>query len=67
MMWEYRFEVMNLDSPIGSDPVGKSEARLNALGKDGWEVVVILPKMGKDNSWTIALLKRPVPEDDSSN
>ena len=27
----------------------------------------MLPKMGKDNSWTIALLKRPVPEDDSSN
>lgn len=71
MMWEYHFEVMNLDSPGPADPLadplGDEEKRLNALGKDGWEVVAMLPKMGKGNSWTIALLKRPVAKDDSSN
>ena len=60
MIWEYHFEVMDIDSTVGDDPVGESETRLNALGAEGWEVVVMLPKMGKKNSWTIVLLKRPV-------
>jgi hypothetical protein len=67
MMWEYHFEVMDFDSPVSADPLGEEETRLNALGKGGWEVVAMLPKMGKNNSWSIVLLKRPVPEDDSSN
>ena len=67
MMWEYHFEVMDLDSPVSGDSLGEEETRLNALGKVGWEVVAMLPKMGKNNSWSIVLLKRPVPEDDFSN
>jgi hypothetical protein len=67
MMWEYHFEVMDLDSLVSADPLGEEDTRLNTLGKVGWEVVAMLPKMGKNNSWSIVLLKRPVPEDDSSN
>lgn len=53
MEWEYLFELLTLD------PFEESEQQLNALGSKGWEVIAIIPKMGKGDSWTIALLKRP--------
>jgi hypothetical protein len=34
------------------------EGRLNDLGKDGWEVAGVMPKMGAANVLTYALLKR---------
>ena len=54
MKWEYHFEVLT------SDPIDVSEKRLNFLGKEGWEVVAMMPKMGVDDSWIVALLKRPI-------
>ncbi len=61
-MWEYKFEVMDLWTPMSgskdADPLEEAEAQLNELGQQGWEVVALLPKMGKGETWTIALLKR---------
>jgi len=62
-VWEYKFLVLSLDVAITSkkdaDPLEQAEKDLNAEGADGWEVVSLLPNMGKGESWTIALLKRP--------
>jgi hypothetical protein len=62
-MWEYKFLVLNLDVAISggkdANPLDQATSDLNAEGGFGWEVVGVLPKMGKGNSWTIALLKRP--------
>ena len=62
-MWEYKFLVLSLDiaNSGGKDanPFDQATSDLNAEGGVGWEVVAVLPKMGKGNSWTIALLKRP--------
>jgi hypothetical protein len=62
-MWEYKFFVLSLDIAItgekDADPLHQAASDLNAEGEVGWEVVAVLPKMGKGDSWTIALLKRP--------
>jgi hypothetical protein len=57
-MWEYEFLIFSLGGH-GGDQMDKAQAELNAAGAEGWEAVSLLPKMGKDESWCIALLKRP--------
>jgi hypothetical protein len=33
---------------------------LNAMGRDGWELVAIVPNAtGKDATWPVAIYKRP--------
>jgi len=54
--WEYQFEVLDLVS--SDESLDKSKNQLNALGNAGWEVVSLAPKMGKGESWCLALLKR---------
>jgi len=58
-MWEYKFLIFSLGKGQGDDYVEKSQAELNAEGAEGWEVIAILPKMGKNESWCFALMKRP--------
>lgn len=53
MVWEYEFVLFSFDD------LDDAEKTLNAEGSQGWEVISLVPKMGKDDSWTIALLKRP--------
>ena len=55
--WEYRFEVLDLVSD--DKALDESTQELNRFGKDGWEVVSLIPKMGAGQSWCIVLLKRP--------
>lgn len=52
---EYQFEVLNLTREQGLE---ESEGRLTELGRDGWRVVSLVPKMGKGESWCLALLER---------
>ena len=63
--WEYRFVVLGLgpDSKKAkeSDPFSDVEAALDAEGSEGWEAVSVIPKMGKGDSWTFVLMKRPSP------
>jgi hypothetical protein len=63
MNWEYKFLVFSLTSSVihgnqNRGPFDEAESWLNEEGSAGWEVVSLLPKMGSDDSWTIALLKR---------
>lgn len=67
MKWEYRFEMLGLlsghEGHVSHDEHGSlrvTEQDLNELGADGWEVIAIIPKTGKDDVWTLALLKRPM-------
>ncbi len=47
MTWEYQLCV----------------ASLNRLGREGWELVAIRASgSGKDGSWSIAILKRPLAD-----
>jgi hypothetical protein len=50
--WEYR-----VDRALRTDRDEESTARLNAHGKDGWELVSV--KNGNNGYWTF-FLKRPV-------
>ena len=70
MKWEYRFEMLSLlsgheghHSHDELGPLRVTEQDLNELGADGWEVIAIIPKTGKDDDWTLALLKRPMNPD----
>jgi len=65
-VWEYKFLVLSLNVAIGggkdADPLDEATIELNGEGKEGWEVVAVIPKIGKGESWTIALLKRQIPK-----
>jgi hypothetical protein len=50
-MWEYKFLVLGLH-------LDQATSELNAEGEAGWEAVAVLPKIGKDDSWAITLMKR---------
>lgn len=54
--WEYRFEVLDLQGSEKS--LDDSQNELNRLGQLGWEVVSLVPKMGKGESWCMTLLKK---------
>jgi hypothetical protein len=55
--WEYEFQVFSLAGK-GND-IEEATKRLNEAGDEGWEIVSVMPKMGKNDSWGIAVLKRP--------
>jgi hypothetical protein len=62
--WEYRFLVCSLTSSVMHEiqdrgPFEEAEGWLNRAGSDGWEVVALVPKMGANGAFTVALLKRP--------
>ena len=52
MKWEHRFEALN-----PGDPLGWAD-QLDVLGKEGWELVTILPP-NEINLWPLAAFKRP--------
>jgi len=56
--WEYQFEVLDLQG--GEKSLDESQNELNRLGRLGWEVVSLVPKIGKDESWCVALLKKEI-------
>jgi Domain of unknown function (DUF4177) len=51
--WEYKFLIIK--DEIDPDKMLQS---LSELGKDGWEVITLIPRLGSSNY--IALLKRSV-------
>jgi hypothetical protein len=54
MNWEYSVELISfIDIAVASKA-------LNKWGHAGWEVVAVIPKVGgKDETWTVAILKKP--------
>ena len=54
MRWEYHIEPLAL----GGEDADMSEGQLNDLGAVGWELVSVLSKTGKTESWCVAILKR---------
>lgn len=56
-MWEYKFVVFSLGEHA-DEPFEEAKGQLNIEGANGWEVVTVLPKMGKKESWCVALMKR---------
>ena len=71
MHWEYKFLVFSLKSSVIHEiqpqgPFEEAQTWLNQEGATGWEVVSLLPKMGADEGWTVALLKRPKPDADNA-
>jgi hypothetical protein len=62
--WEYKFLVCSLTSSVMHEiqdrgPFEEAESWLNLEGSEGWEVVGLVPKMGANEAFTVALLKRP--------
>ncbi len=56
VIWEY--ELLPLQLSV-KDGIEESRATLNAEGVDGWELVSVVPKMGKNPSLDcLAFLKR---------
>lgn len=57
-MWEYKFLIFSLGTGHGDGNtyIEASESQLNAEGAAGWEVIAVLPNMGKN---CFALMKRP--------
>jgi hypothetical protein len=56
--WEYKIEILDW-TENSEDSIGTVEKRLAEWGAEGWELVAVTPKMGKDDSWTFAYFKRP--------
>jgi len=42
--------------------LAESEKQLDSLGRQGWEAVSFIPKVGKGDSWCLAVLKRQTRE-----
>jgi len=56
-MWEYQLLTLPLSTSGGFE---ESQQALNAEGADGWELIAVVPKMGKIPSLDcVAVLKRP--------
>ena len=65
--WEHHFEVLELAGKRGDDAMrADAIATLDALGRDGWEVVGLTPSHASSHGLRvetteyIALLKRPL-------
>jgi len=57
MTWEYQLK------PVTFTDLEDCVASLNRLGRDGWELLAIQANSsGKDGSWPIAILKRPLAD-----
>jgi hypothetical protein len=53
MKWQYRVE------PISFADIAVASKAVNGWGREGWEIVGIVPKIGgQDGTWTVAILKR---------
>lgn len=58
MAWEYKFVILSFGTGHGDGDkyLTACETELNGEGAQGWEVVALLPNMGKN---CFALMKRP--------
>lgn len=50
-MWEYKFLVLSLDVALSggkdANPLDQATLDLNAAGEVGWDLVAVLPRMGR--------------------
>ena len=61
MTWEYQLK------PVTFTDLEDCVASLNRLGREDWELVAIQASgLGKDGSWPIAILKRPLADKKSN-
>lgn len=63
--WEYQFEIFSFAGKKEGETEEGTE-QLNEAGSQGWELVSVLPEMGKNDSFGIAVLKRPKPQTNSN-
>ena len=62
MNWEYRIE------PISFGDVDVARDTMDSMGRQGWELVAIVPNAtGKDETWPVAVYKRPSGVSGKSN
>jgi hypothetical protein len=60
MKWEYRIE------PVSFGDVDMARDSLNAIGRDGWEIVAVVSNAtGKDLTWPVIIYKRAMVESPS--
>ncbi len=66
--WEYKFELFILggeredagrELSLLEDCIKDAIEQLNESCNEGWELVSMIPEIGKHNPWGIAVLKRP--------
>lgn len=54
MKWEYQVEALAFDE------VALYQDALDNMGRDGWELVTVVPTVwGKNQMWPAAIYKRP--------
>ncbi len=58
--WEYRMIVLDLSYKTleGPGSIAQNESELNLYGRDGWEVVSLVPHASGNEPQATALLKR---------
>jgi hypothetical protein len=62
MIWEYRVE------PISFGDVDIARDAMNSMAREGWELVAIVPNAtGKEETWPVAVYKRPTAVSGKSN
>ena len=55
MKWEYRIAIIPLSE------IEDAHSLLNREGREGWELVTLIPRVGKSESWSQAFFKRQLP------
>jgi hypothetical protein len=58
--WEYMVIPLEEAGKLKKKSSGLSHARLNELGKEGWEAIGLTLKRGDLVAWPVVLLKRPI-------
>jgi hypothetical protein len=59
--WEYRMVVLDLsfNALEGPGSIAQNESELNLYGRDGWEVVSVIPHVASKKPQATVILKRP--------
>ena len=55
MKWEYLIAILPFEE------IDEAQRVLDRHGRDGWELVAVIPKVGAGKSWSQAFLRRPLP------